>query len=89
MNTVDHRIDQAARAFNEAAAALAEVMLEKLHTEAPAVAMTVAAGLHQGERLVLAMEMDLQQPAIWWAIVDDYQNMRRIMTIPAGGRSLQ
>lgn len=89
MSETNDRIDRAARAFNAAAAELAQAMLAKLETEQPELATQVAAALGNGERLLLALEMHPAMPAIWWSTIDDYQQMKRIMTIPAGQGSLQ
>ncbi len=89
MSETNDRIDRAARAFNAAAAELAQAMLAKLDTEQPELALQVAAALGNGERLLLALEMHPAMPAIWWATIDDYQQMKRIMTIPAGQGTLQ
>jgi hypothetical protein len=77
------RVDRAARRFNEAAAELAAAMLEQLESSDPAMTAKVAAVLNQGERMLVALEMHPAAPAIWWATIDDYQQMKRIMTINA------
>lgn len=83
------RIDRAARAFNAAGSELSLALLEKLQTADPELTAKVAQALEKGERLVIALEIDPQRPSIWWASIDDYQQMKRVMTIPAAGAALQ
>ncbi len=82
MDKIEKRIDAAARAFNEAASELAEAMLARLATDTTGMAAKVQQALSQGERMLIALEMHPETPAIWWSTIDDYQHMRRIMTIP-------
>lgn len=89
MTDIDDRIDHAARAFNAAASELADALLAKLAQDAPDTTAHVAAALEKGERMVMALEINPAAPCIWWATIDDYQQMKRIMTIPATGGTLQ
>ncbi|MFS8375055.1 hypothetical protein JH314_12865 [Xanthomonas campestris] len=83
MSNINDRIDRAARAFNVAASELAEAMAERLRTEAPQIEQQLVASLERGERMLLALEMSPAAPSIWWSTIDDYQQMKRIMTIPS------
>jgi len=83
MTDRNERIDRAARAFVEAAATLAEELLGKLGEESPGRTADVAAALDAGERMMLYLEFHPEEPAIRWSTIDDYQHMKRIMTIPA------
>lgn len=87
--SMDTEIETAARAFNEAATALADAMLAKLQTTDPELTAKVAHVLARGERMVLALEINPEAPAIWWATINDYQQLRRIMTIPGNGGAQQ
>jgi len=87
--SIDTDIETAARAFNAAASTLAEAMLSKLQTTDPELTAKVANVLERGERMVLALEINPAAPCIWWSTIDDYQQMKRIMTIPATGGALQ
>jgi len=89
MTNTNDRIDRAARAFNAAASELADALLAKLAEDAPEATAKVAAALESGERMVLALEINPAAPCIWWSTIDDYQQMKRIMTIPATGGTLQ
>ncbi|MBN8224831.1 MAG: hypothetical protein J0L89_08450 [Xanthomonadales bacterium] len=84
---INARIDTATREYVRAAEELAQALLEKLGAQAPALAGEVARALGSGERLVLAMEFSPTAPCVWWSSIDDYQTMRRIMTVPCGGQS--
>lgn len=77
------RIDRAARAYNEAAAALATALLAQVQAQDPRLVAKVEQGLAKGERLLLACEINPLAPAIWMASIDDYQQLKRIVTIPA------
>lgn len=79
---MNQKIDAAARAFNEAAAALATVLVEQVQAQDPALAAKVEQALAQGARLLLGMEMSPLDVSIWLATIDDYRQMRRIVTIP-------
>ncbi|MCL1552827.1 hypothetical protein [Xanthomonas nasturtii] len=83
MSNINDRIDRAARAFNVAASELAEAMAERLRTEAPQIEQQLVTALEKGERMLLALEMSPAAPSIWWSTIDDYQQMKRIMTIPS------
>ncbi|MEN5394261.1 hypothetical protein [Stenotrophomonas sp. TWI377] len=88
MNT-DQKIASTAQAFNAAAAELADAMLAKLQQQDPVIAAKVAQVLQSGERMVLSWEMNPAAPSIWWATIDEYQQMKRIMTIPGTGGAHQ
>ena len=77
------RIDRAARAYNEAAAALATELLAQVEAQDPQLAAKVNQAMTQGERVLLVWEMSPLTPAIWMASIDDYQHLKRIVTIPA------
>jgi hypothetical protein len=78
------RLDRAARAFNDAAAALALELAQHVNDREPELLAKVeAALLAHGHRLVVAWESHPESPAIWMATVDDYERMRRIVTVPA------
>ena len=77
------RIDRAARAYNEAAAALATELLAQVQVQDPQLAAKLDQAMAQGERVLLAWEMNPLSPAIWMASIDDYQQLKRIVTIPA------
>lgn len=83
---IESRIDEATRDYVKAAERLAQALLEKLAVEDPAIAGQVARALEVGERLVLAMEFSPAAPCVWWSSINDYQQMRRIMTVPCGGQ---
>lgn len=87
MTDRDARIDRLARAFVDAATALADEMARKLGDDAPALAVQVAQALEQGERMQLSLEFHPSDTAIVWVTVDDYQHTKRIMTIPGRPRS--
>ncbi|MCD7097179.1 hypothetical protein [Stenotrophomonas sp. MMGLT7] len=82
MTNTTERIDRVARAFNAAAADLAEAMLAELQAADPVLAAKVAQALEQGERMLVAWEINPAAPAIWWSTIDDYQHLKRIMTLP-------
>lgn len=79
----DHKIDTAARAFAEAAHALAELLLVKLETEAPELKAKAEQALGFGERMQLLLEIDPTNPRIVWQVLNDYEKPRALMTLPA------
>lgn len=83
MDELEVRIDRAARAYNEAAAALASALIAQVRRQDPELVAKVDVALAHGERLLVAWECHPAEPAIWMAAIDDYQQMRRIVTIPA------
>lgn len=82
MDELKVRIDRAARAYNEAAAALAVLLVEQVNAQDPVLAAKIEQALGEGARLLLAMEMSPLDVSIWLATIDDYRQMRRIVTIP-------
>lgn len=78
----DKQIDRTARAFAEAATALADALLAKLQLEAPDIAAKAAQALQRGGRLQLVLEFHPDEPAIVWQVVDDYERPKRLMAIP-------
>lgn len=82
MNEQEARIDRAARAFVDAAAALGEALLAKLQAEAPDIAAKAAQALQSGERMQLAMQFDPVNPLIVWQFLDDYERPKPLMTLP-------
>lgn len=79
----DHDIDKAARAFAEAAHALAELLLVKLETEAPELKAKAEQALGYGERMQLLLEIDPTNPRIVWQMLDDYDKPWSLMALPA------
>lgn len=82
MDELSVRIDRAARDYNEAAAALATALVAQVQAQDAGLLAKVEQALAKGERLLLACEMSPLAPAIWLASIDDYQQMKRIVTIP-------
>lgn len=78
----DKAIDTAARAYAEAAVALADLMLEKLSRESPDIAAKAAQALTAGERMQLLLEFSKDSTSIVWQMLDDYEHSKRLMTIP-------
>lgn len=79
----ENDIDTAARAYVEAATALADTLLAKLEVTAPDIAARAAQALQAGERMQLLLEFHLESPSIVWQIVDDYEKPKRLMTVPS------
>jgi hypothetical protein len=83
------RITTTAHAFNAAGSELATAMLEQLQKEDPTLTAKLAQVLTEGERMVVALEISPGAPSIWWATINDLQQLRRIMTIPGAGGAQQ
>lgn len=77
-------IDTLSRAFVAASAALGEALLAQLAASSPELAAKVAQAVSQGERVVLAFEVDDRAPAIRLMTVDDYQRVKRVLSIEGG-----
>lgn len=86
--TIDSAIAAATKAFGEAGHILGEAMLTKLGQSAQ-LTQQVAEALDHGHRLVLALEMHPTAPTVWWATIDDYQQLTRILTVHSDGQTRQ
>lgn len=78
----EQKIDAAARAYVEAATALADLLLAKLQAEAPDIAAKAGQALGHGERMQLVLEFDPGAPRIIWQVLNDYEKPRALMTLP-------
>lgn len=76
-------IDQLARAFADAAAALGDAMVGRIGAQDPELAAKVAQAMGHGERLALCMEFAVSETAIRLVTIDDYQHVKRIAEVPA------
>lgn len=79
----DRKIDGAARAYMDAGVALGDLLLAKLHAEAPDVVAKASQAMEHGERLQLVLEFHPERPRIVWQVVNDYEQPKALVTIPA------
>lgn len=76
------RMEQAAETFKQAATALVAAIADGLDQDSPEWIQRIEMGIEKGERLVVALEISPEAPLMWLSMIDDYQSMRRIMTLP-------
>jgi hypothetical protein len=80
MNTKSN-IENLARTFVDAAVALGNALAAQLGEQDVEMAAKVAQSLSMGERLVLCMEFHDQDPAIRLVTMDDYHQVKRVMSV--------
>ena len=78
-------IDNLARAFVSASAALGDALLAQLAQSDPELAAKVAHAVESGERIVIGFEFAGDESAVRLMTIDDYQRVKRVMAINAAG----